>query len=177
MDSVSAQDSDSREVASRNKVGKMVRVNGYCVLVMALLSGCGGGSGGAGPTTPTPAPAPGSGGTTTSTFTGTSSYNGGGGCSSPSRHDLSAGEGTIEVTLVQASASAARVQVCHPTAANHNTDCTIPPFASVALGGSVSAVLKGGRSQTVTVYPDACGRAGTFPAAQLSYTVSVAYPR
>jgi hypothetical protein len=81
------------------------------------------------------------------------------------------------VTLVQASASAAGVQVCHPTAANHNTDCTIPPFASVALGGSVSAALKGGRSQTVTVYPDSCGRAGTFPASQLSYTVSVTHPR
>jgi hypothetical protein len=67
--------------------------------------------------------------------------------------------------------------VCHPTAANHNTDCTIPPFASVAVGGNVSATLKGGRSQTVTVYPDACGRAGTFPAADLSYTVNVSYPR
>jgi hypothetical protein len=147
----------------------MFSIRGCGLLAVALLAGCGGG-GGAGPTT-TP------GGTTTTTFMGTSSVDATGGCSSPSRHDFSAGEGTIQVTLVQASAGAAGVQVCHPTAANHNTDCTIPPFASVALGGSVSAVLKGGRSQTVTVYPESCGRAGTFPAAQLSYTVNVTYPR
>ena len=146
----------------------MVSTRGSGLLVMALLAGCGGGGG---PTTTTPS------GTTTTTFMGTSSVGATGGCSSPSRHDFSAGEGTIQVTLVQASAGAAGVQVCHPTAANHNTDCTIPPFASVALGGSVSAVLKGGRSQTVTIYPDSCGRAGSFPAAQLSYTVSVTYPR
>jgi hypothetical protein len=155
----------------------MPRSTTSTLLAAALLASvaCGGGGG---PTTaPTPAPNPGTGGSTSSTFSGTSSYNGAGGCSSPSRHDFSAGEGTIVVTLTQASASAARVQVCHPTAANHNTDCTIPPFASVAVGASVSATLKGGRSQTVTVYPDACGRAGTFPASDLSYTVNVSHPR
>jgi hypothetical protein len=149
---------------------------GLLAAVLLASVACGGGSG-SGPTTPTPAPIPGTGGTTSTTFSGTSSYNGAGGCSSPSRHDFSAGEGTVVVTLTQASAAAAGVQVCHPTAANHNTDCTIPPFASVAVGGNVSATLKGGRSQTVTVYPDACGRAGTFPAADLSYTVNVSYPR
>ena len=148
------------------------------LIAAALFASVACGGGGGGPTTPpTPAPNPGTGGSTSSTFSGTSSYNGAGGCSSPSRHDFSAGEGTVVVTLTQASASAAGIQLCHPTAANHNTDCTIPPFAPVTVGGSVSATLKGGRSQTVTVYPDACGRAGSFPASDLSYTVNVSYPR
>lgn len=140
----------------------------------ALLacSACGGGGGGA----PSSPDAP-TGGTATTTFTGTSRYSETGSCSSPSRHDLSAGEGEVAVTLTQSSASGVRLQVCHPTAANHNTDCTIPPFATLALGATTSAPLRGGRSQTVTVYPDACGRPGTFPSAEVSYTVTVTYPR
>ena len=117
----------------------MVNSRGSGLLAAALLAGCGGG-GGAGPTM-TP------GGTTTTTFMGTSAVDAAGGCSSASRHDFSAGEGTIQVTLVQALAGAAGVQVCHPTAANHNTDRNIFLRVGGSAAASSAARPGGGRAE------------------------------
>lgn len=100
-----------------------------------------------------------------------------GDCASTSNHEFAAGEGTLVVTLVQATSSPMAVQVCHVSAVDHTT-CTIPPFATVQVGQSLSAPLRGGRTtQRITIYPDGCGRADT-PASTpvLSYTVTVSYP-
>jgi hypothetical protein len=99
------------------------------------------------------------------------------GCSSNGNHEFVAGEGTVVVTLVQAAASPMRVQICHTSAVDH-TLCTIPPFASILVGQSLSATLRGGRTtQRVAIFPEGCGQPGT-PATTpvLSYTVSVTYP-
>jgi hypothetical protein len=158
-------------------LGAMNVRHGLLLVATMVAAGCGGG--GSPSTTPlpspTPTPTPTPGGTITGTFTGTARYRAGG-CSS-SGHDLSVGEGTIAVTLVQATAASVQLQVCHPTAVNHATECTIPPFASLMVGATVSATLRGGRAQTVTVYPDPCGRPGTFPDTEVTYTINVAYPQ
>ena len=86
------------------------------------------------------------------------------------------GSGTITVAVSQASASRIKVQVCAPTAVDHANECTIPPFASLAVGESANGTLKGGRSQTVTVFPDGCGSPGNPPAASVTYTIAVTYP-
>lgn len=131
------------------------------------MASCGGGSS---PTTPsTPA------GPQTTAFSGTATTNGTGGCGGNS-HTLATGTGQITVGVTQASAPRIKVQVCHPTAANHNTDCTVPPFATIAPGQPVAATLKGGRDQVVTVFPEACGAAGNPPASTVTYTISVTYP-
>jgi microcystin-dependent protein len=137
------------------------------MVLLSLSPACGGGGGG--PTTPT-APA----GPQSSTLSGNASTNGTGGCSSGG-HALSTGNGTITVTVSQASAPRIKLQICHPTAVNHATECTVPPFASLAVGEAASATLKGGRSQVVTVYPEACGSAGGS-ASSVTYTIIVTYP-
>lgn len=78
--------------------------------------------------------------------------------------------------MTQASAPRVKVQVCHPTAVNHNTDCTVPPFATIAPGQPAVATLKGGRVQVVTVFPEACGAPGTPEPATVTYTIAVTYP-
>jgi hypothetical protein len=154
-----------------------MNVRRECFLVVGMIAAaaCGGGGSPSMAPLPTPTPSPTPGGTITSTFTGTARYRAGG-CSSPG-HDLSVGDGTIAVTLVQATAASVQLQVCHPTAVNHATECTIPPFATLMVGATVSAPLRGGRAQTVTIYPDPCGRPGTFPDAEVTYTINVAYPQ
>ncbi|HEY5907214.1 MAG TPA: hypothetical protein VIZ31_04180 [Vicinamibacteria bacterium] len=130
------------------------------------LSACGGGP--AAPST--------SGGTQTATFMGTSETSTTGGCSSPQNHDFQAGEGMVTVTLVQASASAAKVEVCQVTTGSQARECGIPAFATVQVGQSTSGTLRGGRAQRVTVYPTACGATSPAPST-LTYTVTVVYPR
>ncbi len=136
-------------------------------LLIGLIAGCGGSGGGGTPTAP-PGPQ-------TATLTGTASTNGTGGCSA-SGHPLATGTGSITLTVTQASAARIKVQVCSPTAVNHATECTVAPFASLAVGESVTATLKGGRNQVVTVYPEACGSPGSPPASTVTYTVTAAYP-
>jgi hypothetical protein len=99
------------------------------------------------------------------------------GCTSSGSNEFAAGEGTLVVTLVQATSSPMAVQVCHVSAVDHTT-CTIPPFALIQTGESLSAPLRGGRTrQRITVFPDGCGRPGTpDPTPVLSYTVTVSYP-
>jgi hypothetical protein len=135
------------------------------VVMLLVLAACSGGSKSA----PTPT------GPQTTTFSGTASINGTGGCSGVT-HAISTGAGTLTVTLVQASAARVAMQVCHPTAVNHATECTVPPFANVAVGGVVTATLKGGQAQVITVFPEGCGGAGTQPATTVTYTISATYP-
>ena len=142
-----------------------------CVLgaagALGLAAACGGGGGATPPTAPgTPQ---------SSTLSGTASINGTGGCSS-SGHPLSTGAGTITVTVTQANAARVKIQVCAPGAVNHAAECTVAPFASLAVGESVSATLKGGRSQVVTVFPEGCGSAGNPAATTITYTVTATYP-
>jgi hypothetical protein len=67
------------------------------------------------------------------------------------------------------------VQVCHPTAQNHALECTVPPFARLSVGESLTATLRGGRAQVVTIFPDGCGAPGAA-AATITYTVTVTFP-
>ena len=137
---------------------------------LILVVACGGSGGGGSPTGP-----PGASGPQSSTLSGSASTNGTGGCS-PGSHTLSTGVGTMTITVIQASAARVKLQVCHPAAVNHATECTLPPFASVAIGEAVSATLKGGPNQVVGVFPDACGSPGNPPASSITYSVSVTYP-
>ena len=137
--------------------------------LIVLFSACGGG----GSSAPTPTPPPS--GPQASTFTGSASTNGTGGCSSTG-HSISTGTGTLSVTLVQSSAARVAVQVCHPSAVNHALECTVPPFALVTTGSAVSATLKGGQAQVITVYPEGCGLPGTPAAVTVTYTIRADYP-
>lgn len=142
--------------------------SGVAVLALLALSACGGGGG---PTASSPPPGP-----RTATFMGTTWITAGV-CTSSGNHEFAAGEGTLVVTLVQATSSPMAVQVCHVSAVDHTT-CTIPPFASLPVGQSLSAPLRGGRTtQRIAIYPESCGRPGTLvPTPELSYTVTVSYP-
>lgn len=131
----------------------------------AALAGCGGYDGP--PTDPNPGPQ-------TSTLTGTASTDAAGGCSTPG-HRLTTGAGSITLTVAQASAARVKLQVCDVTQTDH-TQCTVPPFAAVAVGESVTATIRGGRDQSVSVYPEACGSPGSPPATSITYTVSATYP-
>jgi hypothetical protein len=126
-----------------------------------------------GPDAPTP-----SGGTQTRTITGTTSLTQVGNsivCTSDG-HSFEAGEGTIAVTLVATSAPVA-AQVCHPTAVNHDTECTIPPFAPIGVGETLTANLRGGRQQVLKFVPAACGQPGIPPPAPpITYTATLVYP-
>ena len=142
--------------------------SGIAVLALVCLSSCGGGGG---PTASTPPPGP-----RTATFMGTTQINASV-CTSSGNHEFAAGEGTLVVTLVQATSSPMAVQVCHVSAVDHTT-CTIPPFASIQVGQSLSVPLRGGRTtQRIAIYPEGCDRPGTLlPTPVLSYTVTVSYP-
>lgn len=80
------------------------------------------------------------------------------------------------MTLVQSSATVVAMQVCHPSAVNHALECTVPPFAVVAVGSAVTATLKGGTAQVITIFPDTCGKPGTHPATTITYTIRAEYP-
>lgn len=144
------------------------RTRAATVLLAFFLAGCGGGGGGGTPTGPPPGPR-------TSAFSGTASTNGTGGCS-PGAHTVLTGAGSITVAVTQASAPRIKLQICHPTAVNHATECTVPPFASIAVGESVTATLKGGSNQSVAVFPEGCGSPGNPPASSVTYSISVTYP-
>jgi hypothetical protein len=77
-------------------------------------------------------------------------------------HAITTGTGNLSVTLVQSSAA--------------QVECTVPPFARIAVGSSVSATLKGGTAQVITVFPEACGQPGTPPAATVTYTIRADFP-
>lgn len=143
---------------------------------MALLIVVVGCSGSKTPTATKPpvTPPPGPTGPQTLTFSGTASTTDAGGCSSPG-HTISAAAGSITVTHTQSSAARLKVQVCDPAAQDHRNGCTIPPFASLAVGESAMADRKGASAQVVTVYPQACGSPGNPPAESLTYTVTVAF--
>jgi hypothetical protein len=134
--------------------------------VLMALCGCGGGSG-----SPTGATGP-----QTETFTGTATLTPSGVCSNTG-HPFNSGEGNLAITLVQSSGNVpVAVQVCHPTATNHDAQCTVPPFARVELGMTLRAALKGGRAQVLTIYPAGCGAPGADTAATVAYTVTVEHP-
>jgi hypothetical protein len=146
----------------------MVKRGSTALFVLMALGGCGGGSGST-PTGPT--------GPQTETFSGSAQLSATGGCSNVG-HPFNSGEGTVAITLVESSGSVpVAVQVCHPTATAHDSQCTVPPFARVAVGMSVRVPLKGGRAQVLTIYPEACGRTGTPTATSITYTVTVEHPR
>ena len=111
------------------------------------------------------------------TFAGSTRIAENGGCSSltPS-NEFSAGAGTITLMLVQASAPRLMVQVCAVGEANH-TQCTVPPFSILAPGQGLSATVKGGRTQIVTLYPEGCGGPDSLPTPPITYTISVVHPR
>jgi len=136
-------------------------------VTLAWLPACGGVP--AGPSTDP--------GEVTRTFMGSARIAENGGCASltPS-NEFSAGAGTLTVTLVQATAPRLMVQVCAPGEANH-TQCTVPPFSILAPGQSLSATVKGGRTQVVTAYPEGCGGPGSVPGAAVDYVISVVHPR
>ena len=144
-------------------IGKLTTV---CAAM--AIAACGGGGSG---------PPMGPSGTQTETFTGTAQIVGAGCSGSGSTHPFNAGEGNLTVTLVQSAGSVSlAVQVCHPTAVNHALECTIPPFARIAVGETVSALLKGGRAQTLVVYPSSCGTPDQAPTPPIPYTVRVTHP-
>src|SRR5688572_30074709 len=115
---------------------------------LVILMGCSAGCSSS-PTAPPP------GGPQTLTVSGTATTSDTGTCSN-SGHFISTGTGAITVALVQSSAAAVKVQVCHPTAVNHALECTVPPFAVVSGATPVTAAIRGGSSQTVTVFPTSC---------------------
>ncbi|HEY5906577.1 MAG TPA: hypothetical protein VIZ31_00960, partial [Vicinamibacteria bacterium] len=123
-------------------------------------------------------PAAPSGGPASITFMGTTQTGANGGCiGNAVSHQIAAGEGTVTVTLVQASESPMKLQICHPSAVNHALECTVPPFVPIAVGQSVSATLRGGRAQIVTVFPAECGGPTAPPGPVVSYTITVVYPQ
>jgi hypothetical protein len=142
---------------------------GFALLMM--LSACAGGP----PNTPTPTPTPTPAGPQTMTFTGSASISSTGGCSGQG-HAISTGTGALMVTLVQSSAARVAMQVCHPSAVNHALECTLPPFAVVAVGSEVTATLKGGAAQVITVFPETCGQPGMPTATTITYTIRANYP-
>ena len=134
-------------------------------LVMAALATCGGGP----PASPQP------GGTRTDTFSGTGTVNTGGGCSPGSHAFNTAGAGTITVQVVQSNLPNVGIQICHPGALNHATDCTVPPWTTIAANGTLTATIRGARAQTISVTAAGCDTT-TVTAATLNYTVNVTYP-
>ena len=141
----------------------------FTLLMLAGALGCGGGAKSASAPTAT--------GSGTETFMGTTQITESGACTG-ARHDFETGEGVVGITLVQSSGSAAlAAQLCDPGADNHEVDCTIPPFVHIGVGQTVNATLKGGRFQTLTLYPAGCGAPTSEPTALLTYTVTVVHPR
>lgn len=139
----------------------------HVVVLTALtaVANCGGGS---------PAPAP-SGGTRTDTFSGTATVNTGGGCLPGSHPFQTAGTGTIVIQVAQSSLPAVGIQICHPGAVNHALECTVPPWTTINAGGTLSAMIRGARSQTISVSPAGCDTT-TVTAATVAYTINVTYP-
>jgi hypothetical protein len=139
------------------------------LLLPLLAAGCGGSNGTETPTQPT--------GSVIETFTGTTQMTTATSCSN-SGHPFSTGDGEIVITIAQASdGGPLAVQVCHPTAVNHANECTVPPFARVAVGGTHRATLRGGRSQVLVLYPASCGAPNAAPTGVINYTAMLEHPR
>lgn len=110
-------------------------------------------------------------------FTGMARIASNGTCSSLTPGNVfNAGAGMVTVTLTQATAPRMQVQICATMETDH-TNCTVPPFALLTVGQSLSATLRGAREQAVTLYPEGCGGPDSPPSDPVSYTVSVVYPR
>lgn len=137
------------------------------LLPLVHLAACGGG-----PAAPATDGEP-----VTRTFTGSTRVAENGGCASltPS-NAFNTGEGTLTLRLEEASAPRLMVQVCAVGEANH-TQCTVPPFAILATGHGLSATVRGGRTQIVTVYPEGCGGRDSLPTPPITYTISIVHPR
>jgi hypothetical protein len=142
---------------------------GALVLPAALaLGGCGG----------SPAAAVGSpaapGGTETATFMGTTTSQGPGSCSGQN-HSFRAGEGTIEVTLLQTSTNVAlTVQLCADGVSNPS--CTIVR-RRIDVGMTLGAARAGGANQVLSLLQLTCGAQAPPEPGPVSYSVRVVYPR
>ncbi|MBP6702986.1 MAG: hypothetical protein KBH14_09410 [Vicinamibacteria bacterium] len=147
---------------------RMKHPNQFSAAVFMLsLSACGGG--GSGPTTTDTGPK-------MATFTGSARIAPNGVCSSSApAHRVEAGPGTLTVTLTQAGEPRMKLQVCATTELDHR-NCTVPPFAVLPVGQSVTATVKGGRSQSVVLYPERCGGPDETPTDLITYSISVVHP-
>lgn len=146
----------------------MKHSNRFAAVVFTLsLSACGGG--GSGPSTTDTGPR-------TATFMGSTRIAPNGVCSSsgPS-HVLDAGQGTLTVTLTQAGEPRLKLQICATTELDHR-NCTVPPFLVLPVGQSVTATVKGGRAQSVVLYPESCGGPTATPTDLITYSISVVHP-
>jgi hypothetical protein len=134
-----------------------------------MLSLCACGGGGSGPTATDTGPR-------MVTFMGSARITTNGVCSSsgPS-HVVNAGQGTLTVTLTQAGEPRMKLQVCAAGELDHR-NCTVPPFLVLPVGQSVTATVKGGRSQSIVLYPESCGGPGATPTDLIAYSVSVVHP-
>ena len=136
-------------------------------LAVLAAAGCGGSS----PAAPPPA-----GGTTTSTFMGRARTSDMNGCSGDV-HRISAGAGPVSVTLVQAApAGPMVVQLCSPTAVNHDTDCSVNR-ARIEIGQTLNGTVAGGAQQDLVLNTADCGPTRPATPAEVTYTVSVVFPR
>ena len=147
---------------------RMRHPNQFSAAVFMLsLSACGGG--GSGPTAADTAPR-------MVTFMGSARIATNGVCSSSSPgHVVDAGPGTLTVTLTQAGEPRMKLQVCAAGEADHR-NCTVPPFSVLPVGQSVTATIKGGRSQSIVLYPESCGGSDAPPTDLISYSISVVHP-
>jgi hypothetical protein len=140
----------------------------FAALMAVAVAGCGGGSSPAAP----PPPA----GTTTSTFMGRARTTDTNGCTGDV-HRISAASGTVSVTLVQAApAGPLVVQLCAPTAVNHDTDCTVNR-SRIEVGQTLMGTVAGGAQQDLVLNMADCGPSRPVTPAEVAYTVSVVFPR
>lgn len=150
----------------------MVRAAGGAAAIAVLLGlGCGG----SGPASNTGMPGP-SGGPVTATFMGTARSSGPNSCGGDAL-PIDAGSGEVSVTLVQATpATPLLVQMCAPSATNHERDCSINR-SLIAVGETKRGSVTGGRSQVLALNPGDCGNGQPPQFPSIAYTVSVVYPR
>ena len=142
--------------------------NTLAALIALALSGCGGGS--------SPAAPPPAGGTATSTFMGRARTSDMNGCSGDV-HRIVAGAGGVSVTLVQANpAGPLVVQLCSPTAVNHDTDCSVNR-ARIEVGQTLNGTVTGGSAQDLVLNTADCGPTRPATPVEVAYTVSIVFPR
>lgn len=142
----------------------------FIVFAGLAFAACGGGGSGSPSTPASPA------GNATATFMGTARSTGPTDCAADS-HQISAGSGTVTVTLVETSPRVALiVQLCPPTAVDHSRDCTINR-QRIEVGQTLSGPRQGGAGQTLVFNTLNCGGGGAPEPAPIAYTASVMYPR
>jgi hypothetical protein len=92
-------------------------------------------------------------------------------------HRISAGGGSVSGTLVQATPSGPLVvQLCSPTAVNHDTDCTVNR-SRIEVGQTLMGTVTGGAQQDLVLNTAGCGPTRPVTPAEVAYTVSVAVPQ